>query len=176
LFGCWSRTIVTPDWLVPQLSEWSPIVGQRRWTVEDDQGDRKLLEAAQHLDRWLRAYTIAQDDFVNDALPDEFEAVVQALPEVIEYLQDHRREPRKGGPPDGRSRLCAIVCGGLWRCLYGEINPHSPRLWQACEAYWLACGNPPKVDKRGRYEDWLRYLLWAKETDDPDDPLITTQK
>jgi hypothetical protein len=155
-----------PDWLIPALAHYSPLVGGRRSTPDDDRDDHELLKAARYLERWLPTYTIAADEY-GLILPDEVETVVMALPEVIEYLETQCREPRKGGPiPDSRAYVCAAVCAYAWRRLCDEVNPYSPNLLQACEEYWKACGNPEKVTSDGNESNWQRYLVAVKREDD----------
>jgi len=168
-----------PDWLIPALAHYRPLVGARRSNAEDDRDDQAslvtMLEAARNLERGLPIHVIAAEIF-GLTIPDCVEATNMQLTELIEYLESQLRPPREGGTiPDSRSHVCAAVCAYAWRRLRGEINPFSTRLWEACEAYWQACGNPQKVDERGRYENWLPYLRWAKDNEDGD-PLITPPK
>jgi hypothetical protein len=166
-----------PDWLIPALAHYSPLVGARRSTSDDDRDDQALLktmlEAARNLERGLPIHVVAAETS-GLTIPDCVEATHMQLTELIEYLESQLRPPRKGGPiPDSRPRICAAVCAEAWRRLYGgkvqpwsEVQPWSREVWQACEAYWQACGNPEKVDHRSRYEDWQPYLQWVKDADD----------
>jgi hypothetical protein len=89
--------------------------------------------------------------------PTVFDDADISLQEVINFLEQGLPE-RGGRTPDGRRLVCARVCLILWRRQHGE-TPYSPGLWEVCELYWQACGNPTTGDSR---ENWRRYLLQAR--------------
>ena len=137
------------EWMVPELVRRSPLVGYRRnYIKDDDTDDKSAIVAARNLEEQLRIHVLAAEliapgDYDQLPLPDCIETVLRDLPEVIEYLESQLLPSRKGGPtPDRRRRLCAFVCADLWRRQHGEVQPRSHRLWEACEAYWQACGHP----------------------------------
>jgi hypothetical protein len=142
-----------------------PLIGGRRANVDDNSDDRKMLEAARYLERWLPTYTIAEEEF-GLSIPDCVETVLINLPELIEYLESQMRLPRKGGPsPDGRRLICAGVCAEIWRRHVGEMQPFSPKLQGACEEYWRACGNP-ETSAMSNLKNWERFLVRVKDEND----------
>ena len=151
-----------PERLAEALASWARLVGFPR-RVDDDQDDRDMLLAARILEEKLPYYV--QD---NLGLPtrDYVDAVLIALPQLIEFLEAQVRPPRKGNrPPDSRRRLCAAVCAEAWRYYRGETEPYSPHLQAACEAYWQRCGHP-ETSKTGRLKNWEPFLVWAKRESD----------
>jgi hypothetical protein len=153
-----------PEWMVRDLVRYRRLVGyHRKFTKDDETEDREIIKAAQYLETWLRldlivAATLVPDEFAELPIPDCVEAVLNELPELIEYLQSRLLPPREGGPtPDRRLRLCALVCADLWRRQHGEVQPYSPILWEACEAYWRACGHPGNA--KGNLKQWEEHLV-----------------
>jgi len=71
-----------------------------------------------------------------------------------------RRRGVKGGPTPNSSReLCAAVCLDIWRRLHnGASRGYSVSLWQACEAYWQACGWP-ETSTKSRLKNWEPFLV-----------------
>jgi hypothetical protein len=154
-----------PEWLVPMLVHYSPLVGARRNPDEAD--DKKMIKAARELEGMLAIYGMVEDQFGFE-LPEEVDTASLALHELIEYLESELRPPRKGGPtPDSRYRLCAWVCGEVWRRERGELQPYSRNLWEACEKYWQACGQPA-TSAKGNLDNWQERLEWVRDTDPVD--------
>jgi hypothetical protein len=71
--------------------------------------------------------------------PDFIDDLSQELSKFIEFLLEQIELPRRGPKTNIRRHLCASVCAGIWEEAHGKPNPHSPKLWEACEAYWIAC-------------------------------------
>jgi hypothetical protein len=155
-----------PEWLIPALQHYSPLVGYlRNPSTRDEAQDQAMIEATRNLEQHLRAHTIAGEEF-GLSIPDCVETVLIALPELIEYLESQVRPPRKGGPtPDSRKQVGAGVCAEAWRRLHGEMQPFSVKLQQACEEYWQACGHP-ETSTDGLVKHWWRYLSDVKDAAD----------
>jgi hypothetical protein len=144
-----------PVWVVPHLSKYSPLVGYRRNPGEDD--DKKMIKTARELESMLALYTMVEERFGIE-VPDEVDTASLALHELIEYLESELRPRRKGGPtPDSRYRLCAAVCAEVWRRERGELQPHSRNLWEGCQKYWQACGQPA-TSAKGNLDNWEERL------------------
>jgi hypothetical protein len=125
-----------PDWVIERLGKRAKLVAD----ATEDQGDdidRLLLESALHLQRLLPQY-------------------ITRVYEMIEL-------PKRGPKLDHPRHLCAAVCMAIWREVWGRPQPHSPKLWEACEAYWVACGHP--ANPSGHIKNWEDYLL--KNIDHP---------
>jgi hypothetical protein len=136
-----------PEWAVQHLRERSHLVGSKVKGQADsvplsysDDVDRLLLESALDLQDWIPLYIDAAEEAGED-YPDCFDDIGSPLHELIEFLLTQVQLPRRGPKSDLRRHLCASVCLGIWEDFHGKPQPHSPRLWKACEAYWVACGH-----------------------------------
>jgi hypothetical protein len=85
---------------------------------------------------------------------DAINNVSTGLCELMDYLKSTISPGKEGNPFNNRRRICAGACAKLWCAAYGKITPHSPALWDACEAYWVACGNAPYAELK----NWRGYL------------------
>jgi hypothetical protein len=120
--------------------DYGRLVAGRKLTKEDEADEKKVLEAALYLQDVLAAHVEKRYGF---EIPEEVDTALQALHELIEYLQSELPSARHGGRiRDGRYRLCAAVCAEVWRRQHDKLEPYSRNLWQACEKYWQACGQP----------------------------------
>ncbi len=96
-----------PQWLVPDLERNSPLVGfSRNPGPGDEDDDRALLKAVQHLERWLvrqvKIYNRIEKEHGIPA-PMILDETANKLFELTEFLENQLRPPRKGGPtPDSR--------------------------------------------------------------------------
>jgi hypothetical protein len=128
-------------WVVERLQWASKLVSGPQLGPQDWHNERRLIEAANLLEDGLREWLFLAEAYAIE-IPDELEAVLRDLPEVIEFLEGVIEPRRGGGPtPDRRKRLCAFVCRDIWRELHGTAQPWSTKLADACEAYWRACGH-----------------------------------
>ena len=149
-----------PDWLIPALEHFSPLVGYPR-NPGDEAEDQAMIEAARNLEQHLATFAGGEEKF-GLAVPACVHTVLIELPELIEFLESQLRPVRKGGPtPDSRRKVCAGVCAELWRREHGEMQPFSVKLWEACEEYWQACGNH-ETSGSGRLKNWEPFLKWAR--------------
>jgi hypothetical protein len=148
----------TPEALT-MLRYSSRLIGSRLKgaAVIDEREDRVLIRDVERLQHRLavaaRLYAGVEAEFGREA-PTCFEDADNILQEVINFLEEHLPE-RKGRHPDSRRLICARVCLKLWPV----PQPYSPTLWEVCELYWQACGNPTTGEA---LENWRRYLLQAR--------------
>jgi hypothetical protein len=155
-----------PPWLLPVLERFSPFIAGPAAT--DDVGDeeKKMLDAARYLEKWLPMYVGLEEAGLGFECPECLEMVLQHLPELIEFLESDIEPARKGGRPyDGRRRVCAAVCAEAWRLIHGRIEPHSIYLQRACGAYWRACGHGPIGRLGDEPRNWAATLEWARDND-----------
>jgi hypothetical protein len=146
-----------PDWLPRVLAHYRPLIRARKPSKDDDADDKRLLKAAQELERGLRIYSLAEDASGLE-LPGCVDTVLGELPDLIAFLETQVRPPRKGGKaPDNRRLVCAAVCAGVWRLQHGEVQPFSQKLQAACEEYWQSCGNY-ETSTTGRLKNWEPFL------------------
>jgi hypothetical protein len=144
------------DWVMDRLRINEALVAGAKRNY-DDTVERLMFESALHLDRWLGMYSRIERQFGIE-MPDCIDQVSQGLDELIYFLAEQIKLPGKGGPiPDGRRHLCAEVCAEVWQELHSH-QPRSEKLWEACEAYWLACGHA-ETSAVSRLRNWERYLL-----------------
>jgi hypothetical protein len=147
------------------LRHWSRLIDPhlKGAGVIDEREDKELVEAVRRLQRRLafeaQVYAGVEAEFGLPSHPEVFEDADTSLQEVINFLEGHL-PLREGRTPDSRRLICARVCLVLWRKQHGE-TPYSPSLWEACELYWQACGNPA-TSNTGDLENWRRHLLQAR--------------
>jgi hypothetical protein len=67
--------------------------------------------------------------------------------------------------------VCAAVVVEAWRRIHGKVQPQSKQLFEACKAYWGACGGKPigKEDDIYNWERTIKRLLaedysWVRDT------------
>ena len=156
-----------PKRLAVALASYARLIGIRRLTMADNEDDKHLLTAARILEEKLPLYV---QDHLGLPTPDYIDAILVALPELIEFLQAQVRPPQKGNdPPDSRRRVCAGVCLEAWRYYHhGQAQPYSSKLQDACEMYWQRCGNPETGNAKGSIKNWERDLVWARDVNDED--------
>jgi hypothetical protein len=145
------------DWAIERLRRYAPIIGSPI-KADDDSFDREAFESALCLEHWLMIETKAQK-MIGEDIPDCIDDVSIGLHDLLPLIARYIRQPRKGGrTPDYRRYICAWVCSEIWQEVHGAYQPRSERLWEACEAYWLACGQP-ETSAVDRVKNWERYLL-----------------
>jgi len=144
-----------PDWVLDKLRQNRPLVGYHTGTVSDDV-ERLLFQSALCLRDWLPMYVRAAE-MIGEEYPPFIDDVTTHLEELIPFLAKDIHQPKDGRPPDLRLRLCAAVCLSIWRDVRGKEQPYSPKLWAACEAYWVACGHPAK--QSGNVKRWEQLLV-----------------
>jgi hypothetical protein len=155
-----------PEWL-PMLAFWSPFVGYRKKLNKyDDVDNRNMIKSAERLHDELAIYARIEKEFGIE-VPEEVDSASFALHELIEYLESEIPPARRGGPdPDGRRRMCAAVCGYIWRRSHDKVQPYFPPLQGACEAYWQACGHAETgKGGTGNLKNWEEFLEWARDHD-----------
>jgi hypothetical protein len=167
-----------PEWLALGLEYFSFFVGGRKLPAraEEIRDDVQMLAAADYLFDNLRVYLHLADPpfelFDYDENMEHVEHVIDHLDEVMEFLQKRIAEvpSRAGGPtPDGRMLLCAAVVGEGYRLVHNrpEIEPFSPAVGKACEAYWQACDNEPTGKKhQGEPRNWQPHLTRYRASGD----------
>jgi hypothetical protein len=152
-----NKGAVAPDWVIERLRQKAELVGYHTKLDGDDSIERLLFESALHLENWLSMYSRIEKRFGIE-MPDCIDQVSTGLADLIPFLAEQIKLPSKGGPiPDARRHLCAAACSGIWEELHGH-EPYSEKLWEACEAYWQACGHP-ETSTVSRLRNWERYLL-----------------
>jgi hypothetical protein len=160
-----------PEWLVPALAHFST-----GFADEDDRHVNAVIEqldtATDTLMRWLPAWGHLP---WHHKPPDYIQLLLAFLPELKKGLAPlTKRSP--GRPVDMRREVCAAVVVEAWRRTRGKVQPQSKQLFEACKAYWAACGGKPnpkddiynweRIVKRLLAEDysWVRDMLGHYET------------
>jgi hypothetical protein len=146
-----------PDWLIEKLDIYARLIRlPKRKPGEDD------------VTLPLAAITILEDELYQFALAEEWFRLEEddrtanassVLYELREFFEELHVKRGKGGPvPDNRRRLCAGVYAEAWERLHGEVQPYSPKLQEACEVYWQACGHPETSTDGEELRSWERLL------------------
>jgi hypothetical protein len=167
-----------PEWLMLGLAHFSEIIAEEPIPSDEarrlSQTIKRMHDAADYLIKWLPTfYHTALLDF-----PDDVAVALRALPRVKRFLAKVMNTPSRAGEPrpDVRRQTCAGVVVEAWRIVHGEPEPESPKLWEACNAYWQACGheyqgNDTDTWERdcrsvadGNYGRWIRVVLLAYRT------------
>jgi hypothetical protein len=146
---------VAPDWVINRLREKAELIGYHTKPDGDDSIERLLFESAKHLQELLQLYPRAAK-LAGEDYPDCIDDIDRHLEELIQFLAPQVELPRRGPKRDSRRHLCAAVCAAIWEELHGVAQPHSPKLWEACEAYWLACDHPENPS--GHIKNWEDFL------------------
>jgi hypothetical protein len=144
-----------PDWVAQRLHDRAALVSD----TTEDQGDdieRLLFESALYLRDLLQLYTRAYR-MIGEEYPSCIDDVDRALDELLPILAEGVEQPKRGKPINLNRHLCAAVCMGIWTEVHGRPQPHSPKLWEACEAYWVACGR--EGYSSAHIKNWEDYLL-----------------
>ena len=151
------------QWAPRILLRYSVLVGSRKHNHYQQEKDLLgAIKGAEALEAELRLYGIVEEDF-GFQNPDCVGAVLSDLPDVIDFLKDQLLPKTGGGPiPDDRRRICAAVCIGVWRRHRGKVQRFNTKLWEACESYWQACGQP-ETSKQSNLNTWQRFCEWAAE-------------
>jgi hypothetical protein len=143
------------EWVSERLRKRAELISTKV-EYQDDTIDQRLLESALHLQELLvlhtRAAKLAGEDYelcIYD--------IDGPLHELIQFLATQIERPRRGPKRDSRRHLCAAVCLGIWQEVHGQAQPHSPKLWDACEAYWVACDQPAYPS--GHIKNWEDFLV-----------------
>lgn len=143
-----------PDWVVADLRKRACLIGVDKLD-DDDTVERLLFESVLHLQTWLQVYPRAAE-IVGEDYPDCIDAIDGPLEELREFLATQIERPRRGPKRDRRRHLCAAVCLEIWQELHGAAKGHSTKLWEACEAYWIACGHAEYPS--GHIKNWEDFL------------------
>lgn len=141
-----------PGWLILGLEHFSRGVAGGDFTKEDH---KKFVEVFEEMERacdtliqWLPLY---EHIGFGIQCPDEVWVALRVLPLI---KADLPRITRKiGRRPDTGQGICAAVVVEAWK-FFGEAEPPSEALFEACQAYWAACG-------RGQTDNWPRNVEQA---------------
>jgi hypothetical protein len=96
---------------------------------------------------------------------------IAALTEIKNSLDRLVNQPGRGGGPRPyvQRKVCAAVVVEAWALLRGKAQPRSPKLYNACNEYWQACGHKYRSeswrkdveDAISEPQEWVRdVLIW----------------
>jgi hypothetical protein len=145
-----------PEWVIKRLRQIQPLLRFRPEFPDDDDMERLCFESALHLQRLLPHY-VKVYEMVGEEHPVCIDDVLTNLAELIPILAESVKLPKRGKPRDNGRHLCAAVCAEIWKEFHGQSQPHSPNLWAACEAYWIACDRP--AYSSGHIKNWEDFLI-----------------
>jgi len=156
-----------PEWLVPALEHFSVgMVGEG-----DDQHIKALIgqldTATDTLIRWLPIWEHMPWGWQS---ADCVQILRATLPEFKMHL-DLLTKKHSGRPREMGREVCAAVVVEAWRRIHGKVEPRSKKVYEACKAYWGACGGKPigKIDDIDNWERTVKRLLaedysWVRDT------------
>jgi hypothetical protein len=144
-----------PDWLMLALGWFAELIGGKRQDSELETIERRVVQSAEFLQRWLPLYARLGD--YGFEVPDCIDTVGNGLEELLPFLLEQIHSPSR----DVRRLLCAAVCVEGYRLLNnGHLEPHSHDLRQACEDLWQVSGNLTTAKAAGAdaRDNWRRSL------------------
>jgi hypothetical protein len=150
-FGDVARKIAdgkTPDWLMVGLEHFSDFVGAKRDTAKGDKRFLDLLhrmhDAADLLIKNLPFFSCLPAGL---KMPNDVVIALDVLPRIKADLALAQKRSRGGGPrPNVPRQVCAAVIVEAWKLVHGHVEPRSPKLAEACNEYWQACGHEYRGD------------------------------
>jgi hypothetical protein len=154
-----------PDWLLEEMEKWSAGVSDGMQLAPDvyrtvKKHAKKMLDAIRTLEEGLPVF---------DKVLGEWEGIddIGGFEGLGYYKEQLNRIANLGG---GRishfgKELCASRVVHLWTKLHGKPSPRSIKLYEACEAYWQACGNPPSSQVSDN---------WRRRVEDAANPALST--
>ena len=130
-----------PEWLESVLDHYGReyISARERERVPVEGIVQQIKDAADTLLEWLPRlqYGLGGHQFSPD-VPVVLDALARLKPD-LDRLRSKKPDHRS---PDVRRQFCADVIVEAWRFVHIEVQPYSEKLYDACAAYWLACGRP----------------------------------
>jgi hypothetical protein len=158
-----------PGWLIVGLEHFSLGIAKGDFTKEDQKRFvdvfKEMERACDTLIQWLPLY---EHIGFGIQCPDEVRIALDVLPLIKAELPHTTRII--GRRPDTRQGICAAVVVEAWK-FFRQAEPQSEALYEACHAYWTACGKaePGETDNWRRNveqaiaddNDWIRQALRA---------------
>jgi hypothetical protein len=145
-----------PEWLVLGLEHWSGFLGLDAVTSNEAKGFAKIFGDMDYatglLIKWLPLFNATPAGL---QCPDDVAIALDVLPRIKKVLALLAKPSKRGGGkrPNMQRKACAKVIVEAWRLIHRDPEPYSPKLWDACNEYWLACGR----EYRGEdVETWRR--------------------
>jgi hypothetical protein len=157
-----------PEWLMVGLEHFGEFVGREK-TEGLDGIIRRMKDAADTLLKFLPAFKHLP---LGLPCPPDVPVVLDALPRVKQHL-DRLGKKRTGRPTDVRRQLCANVVVEAWKLIHGKTQPRSDKLYDACSAYWRACGGK-EIGETSDPSVWRRNVEKASANAGGWGPFVTT--
>jgi hypothetical protein len=143
-----------PEWMIVGLEHFSD--GLAPTNVDREHFFRVIDQMRDATDTLLRWLPLFEHLPYGLSCPKEVEVALAVLPSIRASLERVQRKP--GKPPNVPQELCAGVISEAWRRHYGQVNPRSDRLYEACQAYWEACGGVPLGPDASLEDYWRGYV------------------
>ena len=149
----------TPKWLILGLEHFSLAVAGGDFTKEDHKKFVEVLEqmeqACDTLIQWLPIY---EHMGCGVQCPEEVWIARHVLPLIKADLPHTSR--KIGRRPNTGQGVCAAVIVEAWKLCRGKAAPRSEALYEACQAYWSACGRAERGETDDR-TNWRRNVKQA---------------
>jgi hypothetical protein len=156
-----------PGWLILGLEHFSFGIAADDFTKEDH---KKLVEVLEQMERacdtLIHGLPIYRHIGFGVQCPDEVSIALEVLPMIKADLPNTGR--KIGRRPDTGQGVCAAVIVEAWKLCRDKTGPRSQGLYEACQAYWSACGRADLTNWRsnvkqaiGTDNGWIRQAFQA---------------
>jgi hypothetical protein len=141
-----------PAWLILGLEHFSFGIAGGDFTKDDQ---KKFVEVFEEMERacdtLIQGLPLYKHIGFGIQCPDEVWVALDVLPLIKAGLPHTTRIIERR--PDTTQGICAAVVVEAWK-FFGEAEPPTEALYEACQAYWTACG-------RGQTTNWPRNVKQA---------------
>jgi len=141
-----------PSWLMLGLEHFSFGIGAGDFTKDDR---KKFVDVLEEMERachtLIQGLPLYKHIGFGIQCPEEVRIALDILPLIKADLPHTNRIIQRR--PDTRQGICAAVVVEAWK-FFGEAEPPSDALYEACQAYWTACG-------RGQMTNWPQIVEQA---------------
>ena len=148
----------------PAVPEWL-VIGLQHFSVDTEKAEgldglvQKMKDAADTLLWLLPAF---QHLPFGLPCPPDVAVVLDSLERLkpdLDRLRGTTGRP-KHRTRDVRRQMCADVVVEAWKLVHGKVTPYSEKLYDACTAYWRACGGR-EIGEANNPRVWERNVLAA---------------
>jgi hypothetical protein len=145
-----------PRWLILGLEHFSLGIARRDFTKDDQKRFVEVFEEMERAcDTLIRFLPLYEHIGFGVQCPEEVRVALDVLPFIRAGLPHITRII--GRRPDTGQGICAAVVVEAWK-LFRKVKPRNDALYEACQAYWTACG-------RGEANNWPRDVEQVKADD-----------
>jgi hypothetical protein len=142
-----------PQWLAVGLQYFKEgITGPRLTAAERKQFDSRLERMQKSVDYLIKQLPTFNSIILGIQAPKDVTVALEVLPRISALLASRLNRSKR----DVKYRMCAAVVVKAWQIVHGNLPQRSELLYEICEAYWLACGQDPRVNENTNFANWRR--------------------